>query len=227
MVLAGGADFHNGIADFLLFSSVGALSAKGRCRSFDNEADGIALGEGVGVVVLKRLSDAERDGDRIYALIEGIAGSSDGKGLGLTAPRKEGQKRALERAYLQAGVLPAEVGLVEAHGTGTVVGDRTELRTLTEVFTAGGAVPGQAALGSVKSMIGHTKCAAGIAGLIKVAKALHHRVLPPTEENSRKSAMPLWKSAPPASTISLLPARSSFTPSSMAVSELAQAEVTA
>jgi len=181
MVLAGGADFHNGINDYLMFSSVGALSAKGRCRSFDNEADGIALGEGIGVVVLKRLSDAQRDGDRIYAVIDGIAGSSDGKGLGLTAPRKEGQKRALERAYWQAGVLPAEVGLVEAHGTGTVVGDRTELQTLTEVFAAGGALPNQAALGSVKSQIGHTKCAAGVAGLIKIAKALHHRVQPGTQ----------------------------------------------
>jgi acyl transferase domain-containing protein/NAD(P)H-dependent flavin oxidoreductase YrpB (nitropropane dioxygenase family) len=180
MVLAGGADFHNGISDFLMFSSAGALSPSGRCRSFDHNADGIALGEGVGIVVLKLLEDAERDGDRIYAVIEGIAGSSDGRGLGLTAPRKEGQKRALERAYWQAGVLPAAVGLVEAHGTGTVLGDRTELETLTEIFAAGGAVPGQAALGSVKSQIGHTKCAAGIAGMIKVAKALHHRVLPPT-----------------------------------------------
>jgi acyl transferase domain-containing protein/NAD(P)H-dependent flavin oxidoreductase YrpB (nitropropane dioxygenase family)/NAD(P)-dependent dehydrogenase (short-subunit alcohol dehydrogenase family) len=181
MVLAGGADFHNGINDFLMFASVQALSPSGRCRSFDADADGVCLGEGIGVVVLKRLSDAERDGDRIYAVIEGIAGSSDGRGLGLTAPRKEGQKRALERAYWQAGLLPASVGLVEAHGTGTVVGDRTELKTLTEIYNAGGAVAGQAGLGSVKSQIGHTKCAAGIAGLIKVAKALYHRVLPPTQ----------------------------------------------
>lgn len=181
MVLAGGADFHNGINDYLLFSSVGALSPTGRCRSFDNSADGIALGEGIGVVVLKRLSDAERDGDRIYAVVDGVAGSSDGKGLGLTAPRKEGQKRALERAYHQAGVMPSEIGLVEAHGTGTVVGDRTELQTLTEVFSAGGALSSQAVLGSVKSQIGHTKCAAGVAGLIKLAKALHHRVRPGTQ----------------------------------------------
>ncbi|MGH8444240.1 MAG: acyltransferase domain-containing protein, partial [Solimonas sp.] len=188
MVLAGGADFHNGIVDFLMFSSVGALSAKGHCRSFDSEADGISLGEGVGVVVLKRLSDAERDGNRIYAVIDGIAGSSDGKGLGLTAPRKEGQRRAIERTYWQAGALPAEIGLVEAHGTGTVVGDRTELKTLTEVYTALGAVPGQSGLGSVKSQIGHTKCAAGIAGFIKVAKALHHRVLPPTGQVTAPNA---------------------------------------
>ena len=180
MVLAGGADFHNSINDYLMFASVKALSATGLCRSFDASADGICLGEGVGVVVLKRLSDARRDGDRVYAVIEGIAGSSDGKGLGLTAPRKEGQKRALERAYWQAGVLPGTVGLIEAHGTGTVVGDRTELQTLTEIFNAGGALPHSAGLGSVKSQIGHTKCAAGIAGFIKVAKALHHRVLPPT-----------------------------------------------
>jgi acyl transferase domain-containing protein/NAD(P)H-dependent flavin oxidoreductase YrpB (nitropropane dioxygenase family)/NAD(P)-dependent dehydrogenase (short-subunit alcohol dehydrogenase family) len=180
MVLAGGADFHNSINDFLMFASVGALSSSGRCRSFDNSADGICLGEGVGIVVLKRLEDAQRDGDRIYAVIDGIAGSSDGKGLGLTAPRKEGQKRALERAYWQAGVLPAEIGLVEAHGTGTVVGDKTELQTMTEIFSAGGALPAQVGLGSVKSQIGHTKCAAGIAGLIKISKALYHRVLPPT-----------------------------------------------
>src|ERR1700730_2662930 len=181
MVLARGADFHNGINDFLMFASVHALSPSGRCRSFDADADGVCLGEGIGVVVLKRLSDAVRDGDRIYAVIEGIAGSSDGKGLGLTAPRKEGQKRALERAYWQAGQLPASVGLVEAHGTGTVVGDRTALKTLAGISSGGGAVAGQAALGSVKSQIGHTKCAAGIAGLIKIAKALYHRVLPPTQ----------------------------------------------
>jgi 3-oxoacyl-(acyl-carrier-protein) synthase/NAD(P)H-dependent flavin oxidoreductase YrpB (nitropropane dioxygenase family) len=181
MVLAGGADFHNSINDFLMFASVKALSPSGRSRPFDSQADGICLGEGTAVVVLKRLSDAERDGDRIYAVIDAVAGSSDGKGLGLTAPRKEGQKRALERAYRQAARLPAEIGLVEAHGTGTVVGDRTELRTLTEVYSAGGAVQGQTVLGSVKSQIGHTKCAAGIAGLIKVAKALYHRVLPPTQ----------------------------------------------
>ncbi|VUD47119.1 Phenolphthiocerol synthesis polyketide synthase type I Pks15/1 [Thalassocella blandensis] len=181
IVLAGGADFHNAVNDFLMFASVTALSASGRCRSFDNNADGIALGEGVGVVVMKRLSDAQRDGDRIYAVIDGIAGSSDGKSLGLTAPRKEGQKRALDRAYSQAGVLAGDIGLVEAHGTGTVVGDKTELATLTEIYNQGGALPQQTVLGSVKSQIGHTKCAAGIAGLIKITKALYHRILPPTQ----------------------------------------------
>ena len=101
------------------------------CRTFDAAADGISLGEGVGCVVLKRLADAERDADRILAVIESVGASSDGRSLGLTAPRREGQRRALERGYDRAGVSPAAVGLVEAHGTGTVVGDRAELATLT------------------------------------------------------------------------------------------------
>ncbi|MEZ4323225.1 MAG: SDR family NAD(P)-dependent oxidoreductase [Myxococcota bacterium] len=180
LVLAGGADLHNAVGDYLLFSSVHALSRTGRSRPFDAEADGIALGEAVAVVVCKRLEDAERDGDRVYAVIKGIAGSSDGKSLGLTAPRKEGQKRALTRAYDRAGVAARDIGLAEAHGTGTVVGDRTELATLTEIFTGAGARPGTVTLGSVKSNVGHTKCAAGLAGLIKCALAIHRRVLPPT-----------------------------------------------
>ncbi|MDQ6613911.1 MAG: nitronate monooxygenase, partial [Actinomycetota bacterium] len=188
MVLCGGADVHNGLQDYLLFASVHALSPTGRCRTFDAKADGIALGEGVACVVLKRLADAERDGDRVYAVVKAIASSSDGRSLGLTAPRPEGQRRALERAYGMAGVSPAQVGLIEAHGTGTVVGDRTELATLTEVFTDSGSKPGTCALGSVKSQIGHTKCAAGLAGIIKVARALYSGVRPPTGQISQPNA---------------------------------------
>ncbi|MDW4904625.1 SDR family NAD(P)-dependent oxidoreductase [Streptomyces sp. ADMS] len=180
VVLCGGADLHNGINDYVLFSSVHALSPTGRSRAFDGSADGIALGEGVACVVLKRLADAERDGDRIYGVIKGVGSSSDGRSLGLTAPRPEGQRAALQRAYRNAGVSPAEVGLVEAHGTGTVVGDRTELTILSEVFSKAGAKSGAVALGSVKSQIGHTKCAAGLAGLIKTVLALHTGVKPPT-----------------------------------------------
>jgi acyl transferase domain-containing protein/NAD(P)H-dependent flavin oxidoreductase YrpB (nitropropane dioxygenase family)/NAD(P)-dependent dehydrogenase (short-subunit alcohol dehydrogenase family) len=180
MVLCGGADLHNGINDYLLFSSVHALSPKGRCASFDAAADGIALGEGVACVVLKRASDALRDGDRVYAVIKAVSGSSDGRSLGLTAPRPEGQRQALQRAYRQAGVSPADVGLVEAHGTGTVVGDKTELAVLTELFEAAGADRASCTLGSVKSQVGHTKCAAGLAGLIKAARSVYHGVLPPT-----------------------------------------------
>jgi acyl transferase domain-containing protein/NAD(P)H-dependent flavin oxidoreductase YrpB (nitropropane dioxygenase family) len=178
MAVVGGADTHNSINDFLLFSSVHALSKQGRCRSFDAAADGITLGEGAGVVILKRLKDAERDGDRIHAVIKGIAGSSDGKSLGLTAPRKDGQVRALERAYRQARVDPAKVGLMEAHGTGTVVGDRTELESMQAVFE--GAAVQSCALGSVKSQIGHAKCAAGMAALIKTVLCLSRGVRPPT-----------------------------------------------
>ncbi|MFJ5681109.1 SDR family oxidoreductase [Streptomyces sp. NPDC093099] len=180
LVLCGGADLHNGINDYLLFSSVHALSPTGRSATFDGAADGIALGEGVACVALKRLADAERDGDRIYAVIDGVGSASDGRALGLTAPRPAGQRSALTRAYRNAGVSPADVGLIEAHGTGTVVGDRTELATLTEVFTEAGAEPAGCAIGSVKSQIGHTKCAAGLAGLIKTTLALYHGVKPPT-----------------------------------------------
>jgi acyl transferase domain-containing protein/NAD(P)H-dependent flavin oxidoreductase YrpB (nitropropane dioxygenase family)/NAD(P)-dependent dehydrogenase (short-subunit alcohol dehydrogenase family)/acyl carrier protein len=180
MVLAGGADLHNGINDYLMFSSTHALSRKGRCATFDSEADGIALGEGVAMVVLKREEDALRDCDTIYAVIKGVGGSSDGKSLGLTAPRKSGQVKALERAYDQAGISPAELGLVEAHGTGTVVGDKTELSALTEMMLASGALSSQTHLGSVKTQIGHTKCAAGLAGLMKAALAVYHGIKPPT-----------------------------------------------
>lgn len=180
LVLCGGADLHNGINDYLLFASAHALSPTGRSAPFDRSGDGIALGEGVACVVLKRLADAERDGDRIYAVVKGVGSSSDGRALGLTAPRADGQRRALTRAYRNAGIPPAEIGLVEAHGTGTVVGDRTELGALTQVFTEAGADPGGCVLGSVKSQIGHAKCAAGLAGLIKTTLALHHGVKPPT-----------------------------------------------
>ncbi|EME55219.1 modular polyketide synthase [Amycolatopsis decaplanina DSM 44594] len=190
MVLCGAVDLHNGVNDYLMFTSAGALSPTGRCRPFDASADGIALGEGVACLVLKRRADAERDGDRVYAVVKGVGAASDGKALGLTAPRPEGQRRALARAYRDAGVSPADVSLVEAHGTGTVVGDATELTTLTEFFLAAGAEPGTCALGSVKSQIGHTKCAAGLAGLMKAALALWHEVVPPTLHLSRPN--PAW-----------------------------------
>ncbi|MCG6862331.1 MAG: acyltransferase domain-containing protein, partial [Chromatiaceae bacterium] len=180
MVLCGGADLHNSINDYLLFAGVHALSKEDRCRTFDSEADGTVLGEAVACVVLKRLSDAEKDGDRIYAVIKGIGGASDGRSLGLTAPRKEGQVRAVERAYARSGLTPGDVRLVEAHGTGTVVGDRTELGSLSQIFQSAGVGRGRCALGSVKSQIGHTKCAAGLASLIKIAKSIYHGILPPT-----------------------------------------------
>ncbi|MDQ7910390.1 SDR family oxidoreductase [Phytohabitans sp. ZYX-F-186] len=190
LMICGGADLHNGINDYLMFTSAHALSPTGRCRTFDSTGDGIALGEGVACLVLKRLADAERDGDRIYAVVKGVGASSDGRALGLTAPRPAGQRRALDRAYHHSGVSPRDVELVEAHGTGTVVGDRTELETLTTMFQEAGAEPGGCVLGSVKSQIGHTKCAAGLAGVIKTVLALHTGVKPPTSNLSRPN--PAW-----------------------------------
>jgi acyl transferase domain-containing protein/NAD(P)H-dependent flavin oxidoreductase YrpB (nitropropane dioxygenase family)/NAD(P)-dependent dehydrogenase (short-subunit alcohol dehydrogenase family) len=180
VAIALGADTVQTPYAYMAFSKTHALSPKGRCRPFDAEADGIVLSEGVGAVILKRLADAERDGDRIYAVIKGMGASSDGRDKGLTAPRLEGQLRALRRAYAQARVSPGQVGLIEAHGTGTVVGDQTEAQALIQFMREAQAGPQSCAVGSVKSMIGHTKCAAGIAGLIKTSLALHHRVLPPT-----------------------------------------------
>ncbi len=180
MVITGGIDSGQNPFGYLCFSRVTALSSRGHCSTFDQSADGIAISEGVSVVVLKRLEDAERDGDRIYAVIRGVAGSSDGRGRSMTAPRPEGQIVALRRAYEQAGFSPASVGLIEAHGTGTVAGDASELASLMELFKGAGAAARTCAVGSVKSMIGHTKAAAGVTGLIKAALALHQRVLPPT-----------------------------------------------
>ena len=196
MVLLGGADFHNGLADFLMFNCTHALSRKGYSASFDADSDGIALGEGIGVLVLKRLEDAERDGNKIYAVIKGVGGSSDGKSLGMTAPSRKGQIKALERAYQTAGILPSEVGLIEAHGTGTVVGDKTELSALTDMFLDSGALPGQSYLGSVKTQIGHTKCSAGIAGVMKAALAVKYGIIPPTIHLNKPNAFYKPESSP-------------------------------
>jgi acyl transferase domain-containing protein/NAD(P)H-dependent flavin oxidoreductase YrpB (nitropropane dioxygenase family) len=180
MVIVGGVDALQNPFSFLCFSKTGALSPNGRCRTFDAEGDGIAISEGFAALVLKRLADAERDGDRIYAVIRGVGGASDGRDRSLTAPRPEGQVRALGRAYAQAGFSPATVGLIEAHGTGTVAGDQAEAQALSTYFGEFGATPESCAIGSIKSMIGHTKATAGVAGLIKAALALYYQVLPPT-----------------------------------------------
>ncbi len=180
MVIVGGTDTLQNPFSYLCFSKTQALSPRGRCRTFDESADGIVISEGIAILVLKRLSDAERDGDRIYAVIKSVSGSSDGRDKGLTAPRPEGQALALKRAYEKAGFPPATIGLIEAHGTGTVAGDRAEIETLKRIFETAGATRQSCAIGSVKSMIGHTKSTAGVASLIKVALSLYYKVLPPT-----------------------------------------------
>lgn len=164
----------------LLFAQLGALSPSGRIRPFHSDSDGTLLGEGAGVLVLKRLADAEADGDRVYAVIKGIGTSSDGRAMGLLAPRVEGEELAMRRAYANSGIAPDSIGLVEAHGTATPVGDQTELTALQLVFGDGANGRPRRPLGAVKSMIGHAIPAAGAAGLIKTALAVYHRVIPPT-----------------------------------------------
>ena len=178
-VLAGGIDRNMGAATFVKFCKIGALSATGT-RPYADGADGFVMGEGGTLFLLKRLADAEQAGDRIYAVLLGIAGASDGKGKGITAPNPVGQRLAVERAWRLAGVAPSTCSLVEGHGTSTAVGDVVELEALAEVFGADGVPAGAIPLGSVKSNIGHLKGAAGTAGLFKAAMALHDKVLPPS-----------------------------------------------
>ncbi|MGW6118794.1 beta-ketoacyl synthase N-terminal-like domain-containing protein, partial [Nocardia sp. NPDC055165] len=180
MMITGGCDTENSIFGYLCFSKVGALSRSGVIKPLDDSADGTLVGEGIGMIALKRLADAERDGDRVYAVIKGIGSSSDGRFKSIYAPRAEGQQAALHRAYEDADCSPATIGLFEAHATGTRVGDQTELAALNAVLREATDETGYAAIGSVKSQIGHTKGAAGAASLIKLALALHHKVLPPT-----------------------------------------------
>jgi acyl transferase domain-containing protein/NAD(P)-dependent dehydrogenase (short-subunit alcohol dehydrogenase family) len=181
-VLCGGVDRNMGPSTFVKFCKIGALSATGS-RPFAEGADGFVMGEGAAAFLLKRLDDAERDGDKIYAVIRGVAGSSDGKGKGITAPNPQGQILAVRRAWEDAGLDPATCGLVEAHGTSTRVGDVVEVQSLAECFC--GAPRGSVGLGSAKSNIGHLKAGAGAAGLLKAVYAIHHAELPPTLQAER------------------------------------------
>ncbi len=178
MSITGGVDTLNDIFMHMCFAKTGVLSHTSDARPFSKNADGTVLGEGIGLLVLKRLADAQREQDRIYAVIKGMGTSSDGRTSAVYAPEAKGQIKALENAYGSAGVLPESVGLIEAHGTGTRVGDKVEFTALKNFFKDNAVA--STALGSVKSMIGHTKAAAGAAGIIKAALALHHKVIPPT-----------------------------------------------
>ena len=180
MVLTGGVDALNDILMYMCFSKTPALSPTGDCRPYSSDADGTMLGEGVGMLALRRLSDAERDGNKIHAVIKGLGSASDGKGTAIYSPLPQGQASALKRAYEQAGYGPDAVGYVEGHGTGTKAGDKAELDGLHSVFSNADAEGPWCALGSIKSQIGHTKAAAGAAGLIKTVQALSRKILPPT-----------------------------------------------
>lgn len=182
LMLAGGVHLVQDAAFWVVFTQLGALSRSQRIRPFHRDSDGLLIGEGIGTVVLKRLADAERDDDRVYAVIRGTGVSSDGRASSVMTPNPESQVLSLERAWDRAGLDPrarGAIGLLEAHGTATPAGDAAELEALARVFGPPDGAP-RAGLGSVKSMIGHAMPAAGMAGLIKAAMAVHHGLQPPT-----------------------------------------------
>ena len=194
VMLAGASDRTMDPATFAKFSAIGALSPS-HSSPFDARANGFVMGEGAGVLVLKRLGDAIADEDEIYGVIRGIGGSSDGRGKGITAPSQRGQIQAIARAYSQAGYEASSVELVEAHGTSTKVGDATELSTLSRLWT-GVEGTGKVAVGSIKSQIGHLKAAAGIAGIMKAVMALHHRTIPPSANFETPNPTVDWSNIP-------------------------------
>lgn len=179
MALAGGVSLMLTPDNYVSFAKFGMLSPDGRCRTFDDNANGFARGEGCGVIVLKRLSDAQRDGDRILALIRGSAAGQDGASSGLTVPNGPAQEAVIRSALTNAGLEPEEIHYVEAHGTGTSLGDPIEVRALGNIFAANHSTEHPLYIGSVKTNIGHLEGAAGVAGLIKVALLLQHGVIPP------------------------------------------------
>ncbi|MBD2257782.1 type I polyketide synthase [Pseudanabaena sp. FACHB-2040] len=180
LALAGGVNLILTPALTVGFSKLTALSPDGHCKAFDASANGFVRSEGVGVVVLKRLSQALADGDRIYALIRGSAVNQDGRTNGLTAPNREAQEAVLRQAYQQAGVALRQVEYIEAHGTGTLLGDPIEAKALGNVFQSERSLQNPVRIGSLKSNIGHTEAAAGVASLIKVALCLKRRTLVPS-----------------------------------------------
>jgi len=180
LALAGGVNVLLTPTIHELFSKTGALSKDGKCKVFDKDADGIVPGEGVGMVLLKPLNAALKDGDRIAGIIETVTVNNDGKSIGIMAPNPEGQERVLNSAFSKAGIQPSDIGYVEAHGTGTALGDPIEVRALSKVFGVQNESQNICHIGSVKSNIGHLFSAAGIAGLIKVLMAIRHEKLPPS-----------------------------------------------
>jgi len=179
MALAGGVNLMLSPELSIVFSKAQMMAADGRCKTFDASADGYVRGEGCGIVVLKCLSDALKDGDNILALIRGSAVNQDGRSNGLTAPNGPAQEAVIREALKEAGVTPAQVSYVEAHGTGTPLGDPIELQAVGAVLSEGRPKGQPFAIGSVKTNIGHLESAAGIAGLIKVVLALQHKEIPP------------------------------------------------
>ncbi|MVZ99272.1 SDR family NAD(P)-dependent oxidoreductase [Actinomadura sp. LD22] len=178
VALAGGVNVLLSPTVTMTFDLADATAKDGHCKAFDASADGMVRAEGCGAVVLKRLSDAVRDGDRILALVKGSGVNSDGRSNGLVAPNSDAQRALLRDVYAAAGVETGEVDYIEAHGTGTFLGDPIEAKAVGEVLGAGRAEDEPLLIGSAKSNLGHMESAAGIAGLIKTVLALHHKVIP-------------------------------------------------
>ncbi|MFB4305197.1 SDR family NAD(P)-dependent oxidoreductase [Actinomadura sp. GTD37] len=180
VALAGGVNLLLSPTVTMTFDLAGGTAADGHCKAFDASADGMVRAEGCGAVVLKRLSDAQRDGDRILAVVKGSGVNSDGRSNGLVAPNSDAQRALLRDVYATAGIDTREVDYVEAHGTGTFLGDPIEAKAVGEILGAGRDDDAPLLLGSAKSNLGHMESAAGIAGLIKAVLALHHRAIPPS-----------------------------------------------
>ncbi|MGZ7177660.1 SDR family NAD(P)-dependent oxidoreductase [Burkholderia gladioli] len=180
VALAGGVNVILSPANNIVLSKAGMLSPAGRCRTFDARADGYVRSDGCGMVLLKRLDDALADGDAILGVIRGSAVNHNGQGQGLTAPSSRQQARLIEAALARAGTSPAEVRYVEAHGTGTPLGDPIEMAALKTTYGEHRDAADPLYVGAVKSAIGHTESAAGVAGLIKVLLMMRHRMIPPT-----------------------------------------------
>ena len=179
MVIAGGADTSNAIPMFMCFSKTPALSPTMDIRPFSKDADGTMMGEGIAMIAMKRLEDAEKDGDEIYGVIRGIGRSSDGRAKSIYAPSPEGQKTAFRRCYEDAQYSPETVEFVEGHGTGTKAGDKSEYESMCEIFTTTTGT-NYCGVGSAKSQYGHTKGAAGAVGIAKIMGSIANRVLLPT-----------------------------------------------